>query len=265
MGTVISGGQSRVDPVQTFKLLDQIITTLGSTKTTLFPFMEASDDLVRSYKENYHTLVPTSNGPGFDPFKHPGGLNSYLFDPNYSMYLLGNDHGDYTFKGSGNEDEPFSVGMWILPYDVTAVTLMAKYDTNSKREWRLYINGSSKLVFEFYDESQTATETGTSTTSVTANQWTFVVHTYDGTEDAPVVAFYQNATADATVATTEAGGTYINMEDLTAPLTIGADLVTDVPAQPFNGRIALPFVAGKKLSAAEVTTLYGVGRTLIGV
>lgn len=265
MGVVISGGQSRVDPVQTFKLLDQIITTLGSTKTTLFPFFEATDDLVRSYKENYHTLVPTSNGPGFDPFKHPGGLNSYLFDPNYSMYLKGEDHGDYTFKTSGqNEDDPFSVGMWILPYDITAVTLIAKYDTNSKREWRLYINGSNKLVFDLYDEDGDRTEIGTSTTSVTANQWTFVVHTYDGTETAPVVAFYQNATADATTSTSETNS-YVNMEDLTAPLTIGADLATDVPAQPFNGRIALPFVAGKKLSAAEVTTLYGIGRTLIGV
>lgn len=261
--THLVGGASRRDPVPTFKLLDQMITVLGSTKTTLFPLLESTGDLVRSYKESYHTLVPTTNGPGFDPYRHVGGVHSYLLNPAYDMYLLGEDSGDYTFKGTGNEDDPFSVGMWILPFDVTATVLMAKYDDNSKREWRFAIDGSSKLTFLLFDESVDKQELGTSTTSVTANQWTFVVLTYDGGETAPVLGIYQDAVADATVGTTETSD-YVNMEDLTAPLTICASLATGVPYAPFNGRIALPFVCGKKLTAANVTTLYGIGKALIG-
>ncbi len=265
MGTHISGGTApgaAAVAAKPYTQLDNIITALGSTKTTLFPFWETADDLVRSYKENYHTLVPTSNGPGFDALRHSGGTHSYLFDPNNSMYLLGEDSTDYTF-GDGSTDNAFSVGMWILPYDITSVTLMAKYDTNSKREWRFYINGSNKLVFDIFDEADKS-EIGTSTTSVTANQWTFVVHTYDGTETAPVVAFYQNATADATTSTTETNA-YTAMDDTAVKLTIGADLATDVPLQPFNGRIALPFIAGKELSSTNVTDIYNYGKVLMGI
>ncbi len=266
MGTHISGGSlggAASAASKPIVALDTYITTLGSTKTTLFPFFESQDDLVRSYKENYHTLIPTSNGPGFDALMH-NGVHSYLFDPNNAMYLLGEDSTDYDM-GNGSTDEVFSVGAWILPYDIATVDIMAKYDTNVQRTWRFGIDGSNKLFFEQYDESNAvASETGTSTTSVTANQWTFVVWTYDGGETAPVIAFYQNATADATVGTTESG-TYVAMENNTAKLTIGASLATGVPTNPFNGRIALPFIAGKQLTQANVTTLYGAGRVLLGI
>lgn len=266
MGTHISGGSATSAAAFTAKPiveLDNIITALGSTKTTLFPFWEATDDLVRSYKENYHTLVPTSSGPGFDPLRHPGGVNSYLFDPDNSMYLLGEDATDYDM-GDGSTDEVFSVGLWILPYDISNVTLMAKYDTNLQRTWRMYLDGTGNIVFDQFDESADTTEIGTSTSTVTANQWTMITWTYDGGETAPVIAFYQNDVADATVSTVESGA-YVAMENNTAALTLGADLATDAPQQLFNGRIALPFICGKQLTTANVTTIYNAGRVLLGI
>lgn len=265
MGTHISGGSLGSGASAAAKpivALDTIITTLGSTKTTFFPFFESQDDLVRSYKENYHTLIPTSNGPGFDALYH-NGVYSYLFDPDNSMYLLGEDSTDYD-PGDGTTDEVWSVGCWILPYDITSVDIMAKYDTNSQRTWRFGIDGSNKLFFDQYDETADATEIGTSGTSVTANQWTFIAWTYDGGETTPVIAFYQNTTADATTSTTESG-TYTAMENNTAKLTIGASLATDVPTNPFNGRIALPFICGKQLTSANITTIEGAGRVLLGI
>ncbi len=265
MGTHISGGSlggGASAAAKPIVALDTIITTLGSTKTTFFPFFESQDDLVRSYKENYHTLIPTSNGPGFDALMH-NGVHSYLFDPNYSMYLLGEDSTDYD-PGDGTTDEPFSIGCWVLPYDITSVDIMAKYDTNSQRTWKLGVNGSNKVTFEQFDENATASEIFVSTTSITANQWTMLTWVYDGGETAPVIAFYQNTTVDATVDTTETN-TYVAMENNAAKLTIGASLATDNPASMFNGRIALPFIAGKQLTSANVTTIYGAGRVLLGI
>ena len=267
---MISGALAN-ETIKTFDLLDQIITVLGSTKTTFWPLLESQDDNrddleLYSYKESVHTL--SINGDATEPFypyRHIGGIHSLSFDAAENQFLSSADSIDFTFKTSGqNEDDPFSVGLWILPRDITSVTLMAKYDTNAAREWRFHINGSNKLVFDLYDEDVDKTEIGTSGTSVSLNEWTFVVFTYDGTETAPVIAFYQNAVADATTDTTEVAG-YINMEDLGTALTIGADLATGAAANEYTGRIALPFVCGKELSAANVTTLHGLGQRLLGL
>lgn len=255
---------------RTFKYLDDIVAILGSTKTTFWPFLESQDDNrddleLYSYKESIHTLA--GNGDATEPFypyRHVGGVHSLSFDGGENQFLSSADHADFTFKGSGNEDDPFSIGLWMLPRDTSSVTFMAKYDTNVAREWRFQINASNKLIIELYDEDVDKTEIGTSTTSVTANQWTFVVITYDGTETAPVVGFYQNATKDATTDTTEVAG-YINMEDLGTALTIGADLATGSAANEFTGRIALPFICGKELTAADVSSLYTTGKTLLGL
>ena len=55
------------------------------------------------------------------------------------------------------------------------------------------------------------------------------------------------------------------VEDTAAPLTIGCSGVTALPVAEFHGRIALPFITGKALSAAEVTTLYGYTAPMVGV
>ena len=99
---------------------------------------------------------------------------------------------------------------------------------------------------------------------MTAQQWTFIVVTYDGTEAAPVIAMYQNGTADATVATTETGA-YVDMEDGATPVLVGAAGTTGAPVSEFNGRITMPFLCGKQLSAAEVGDLYRLTRALVGV
>ena len=269
MGDITSGNVQ--SSIKTFDLLDQIVTVLGSTKTTFWPLLESQDDNrddleFYSYKENVHTLV--GNGDATEPFypyRHIGGVHSLSFDAAENQFLSSADHLDFTFKTSGqNEDDPFSVGLWMLPRDITSVVLMAKYDTNAAREWRFHIDGSNKLEFDLYDEDVDKTEIGTSTSSVNLNEWTFVVHTYDGNESDPTIAFYQNAVADATTTTVEVAG-YINMEDLGTALTIGCDLATGVAANEYTGRIALPFVCGKLLSAAEVTTIYNIGRQLLGL
>ena len=266
----ISGGIGSKE-IKTFAVLDQIRSVLGGSAVTHFGFLESHDNLIKSAGNDLaqqHFLEPISNGPGFDAYRHAGGVHSYLFDPNYAMYLLGEDSTNYRF-GNGSEDEPFSLGMWIQPTDLSSagvglMTLMAVYDDNAARQWRWQISADNDQVIEFFDETGTASEIGQATTQTVDLAWTFVVMTYDGTEGAPVIAFYQDAVADATTTTSETN-TYVAMEDLGAKLTIGADLSSNMPVNVFDGRIALPFITGTALTAANVTTLYGLGRQLMGV
>ena len=250
--------------IRTFKLLEQMLDIMGTTKTSFFPMLESNEDEVKAYKESSHTLTATSGGPGFDAYRHVGGVNSLLFDATNSMYLLGPDHADFEF-GNGTIDAAFSVGMWILPYDITNVTLMAKYDVGGiDREWKIELSGTSKIEIALFDEDADRTEIGASSTAVTTDVWTFVVVTYDGDETDPAVAYYQNAAIDGNTTTAETNS-YVAMEAGATPFTIGAHLSSSVPQQPFDGRVALPFVCGKELIQAEVTMLYNMGRTLLGV
>ena len=55
------------------------------------------------------------------------------------------------------------------------------------------------------------------------------------------------------------------MVDTAAKAAIGAEIRAGSVENEFEGRIALPFLCGKELTAANVTTLYGIGKTLLGI
>ena len=261
MGTHIGSGQSRVDPVQTFKLLDEIVTVLGSTKVFFWPLLEATGAIVTTYKNENHRLTATDAGAdGFHPFKHPGGIHSYLFTTGDDQHLLGSDAANASFAANA----AFSLGAWILPEDITTTTILSKYDVNAQREYRLGIDGSNKIELESYDEGANADRTGASDTAVTADQWSFVVVTNDGADADASFTFYLNGAADGTGNTQT--GAFDSTEGTTSAIVIGANLTTaPTVEQEFQGRIALPFIAGAELTAANITTLYGLGRTLLGV
>ena len=91
-----------------------------------------------------------------------------------------------------------------------------------------------------------------------------MVASYDGGETAPVVNLYVDGTL-ANDGTTAETGAYVAMENTATPLTIGCNGLTALPANEFHGRIALPFITGKALSAAEVTQLLELTRPLVGM
>jgi len=266
MTTTVDGVAQPI-PLTTFKLLDDIIAILGSTKTTLWPFLESTGSVLQSYKENIHPLTAQDSGSdGFYPYRHRGHVNSLSFNASDDQYLLGEDHADFEFGDAAN-DVPFSVGCWIQPRDITDVMLLAKHDLTGAaedREWILWLHSDSTLRFELYDESADATEHAEGTTAVTANEWSFVVMTYDGTEDDPLMYLYLNGAVDNGGTTTETGA-YVAMEAGATPLMIGARLNAAAPSDEYTGRLALPFICGKELSASDVTALYAIGRRLLGL
>jgi len=263
-------------PRGTFELLDEIATILGTTKDSFWPFLESVGSQIVAYKDTDKDLTSKDATAAraleseFAPFRHPGGVYSYYLDKAGDQHLAGPvsnpTHADFSF-GDGSVDSVFSVGLWVRPLDVSSLHYIAKYDlANNLREWVFFLDGSSKPALLLEDESVVggATEVGTADTALVKGVWAFICATYDGEETAPKILHYQNGAVDGNGATTESG-LYVSMEKLTAELMIGASGDTGLPVSEFNGRIALPFVTGKELSATEILQLYQIGRELLGV
>lgn len=247
---------------------NRVMAILGAVTVSLWPFLEktgtqvtgvSAGDLVSSKTAAAAIALETE----FSPFQHPGGMQSYHFHPTGDHHLNGIDHNDYSF-GNSTVDVPFSCGAWICPTEIATNVIMAKYDSaGAKREWRLLIDANGKLSIELYDESVDTTEIGISDTALTIGKWVFVAMSYDGTENDPLCQLYVDAVVANNGATTETGA-YVAMENSTAPLTIGCSGVSALPVSEFHGRIALPFITGKALTATEVLNLYEATRGLIG-
>jgi hypothetical protein len=131
-------------------------------------------------------------------------------------------------------------------------------------EWRFFIDSSGLLSLELHDASASATEIAVSDSALTTAQLVFVIATYDGDEDEPVVNLYIDGALSNDGTTTESGS-YVAMENTAAPLTVGCSGVTATPVAEFHGRIALPFITGKELSAADVSELYRLTAPMIRV
>lgn len=273
MGHIGSGLGSKA--VKTFALLDQFISTLGAAKPTLFPLLEsvgcgtgAGTGLIRNYKGAAHYLQATDEVPTattleaeFNPYRHAGGVHSYEFLAAGNHNLMGEDSTDYEFAAGAD----FSVGAFIFPVDITTVAVLSKYDVNAAREWKFGLDGASKIELESYDETNDQSRIGASDTAVTANQWSFVCATTDGADADASQSFYLNGVADGT-GNTESGAAYASQPGVTAKLLVGAAYnTTPALTEQFTGRIALPFITGKVLTAANVLTLYGIGQALLGL
>lgn len=267
--TVTVGGVRHPPQPTTFTLLDEIVAILGSTKTTFWPFLETTGTVLSSYKESVHPVTQVDGGvQGFYPRRHRGGVHSLYFNDADSQMLLGEDHADFEF-GDAALDAPFSVGAWVYPTDDTGHVIMGKYQEGvpEAREWQLQIIAATNVYrMCICDESADGFEEGDGTTALAMNEWAFIVAAYDGDEADPEMFMYLNGAVDSDGTTTETG-VYTAMEPLAGHLSIGARTLNAALTAhaEFEGRIALPFVCGKQLSAIEVRNLYGLGARLLGI
>jgi hypothetical protein len=254
---------------QTLTLTNAMLSVLGTTAPSFWPFFEKTGFLVTGISPG--DLLPSETAGAaealeddFAPFAHVGGVHSYHFHPTGDHHFAGIDHADYSF-GDGTVDSPFSVGCWMCPNAIVTNVMLGKYNSaGGVEEWRFFIDSAGKLSLELHDASASATEIGVSTSTMVVGKWVFVVASYDGNEAAPVVTLYVNGVQDGDGTTVESGS-YVAMENTAAPLTVGCSGVTATPVAEFHGRLALPFICGKALTAAEVLQLHELGGVLLGL
>jgi hypothetical protein len=245
--------------------LNDILTILGTTKPSLWPFWEKTGTLVTSIGVGDLGSAETAGAAealedDFAPVELPCRLYSYHFHPTGDHHLAGIDHANYSFAGAA-----FSVGCWMRPNAIASNVLLAKYDSaGAAEEWRFWIDAAGKLDLELHDASASATEIAISDSALTLGQWQFVVATYDGVSATPGMWLYVNGAAVNDGSSTESGA-FVAMEAGAAPLTIGCGGVTATPTTEFHGRMALPFLTGKQLSAAEVSQLHGLMAPMVGL
>lgn len=258
--------------IPTFKYLDDIVTILGGTKLSFYPFLTAIGTDISPYGSGTDGVVGTSSDETgvkaveseFDPIPLVGGVYGLYFDNSGKDHIWCADNAAYSFAAAA-----FSAGAWIMPTEAlgSARSIIAKYgSTANLEEYDFRFDTSGNLELELHDASASTKETATGAADVVVPwAWNFVVCTFDGTEATPAVHLYRNAVdQNATGATTETGA-YVGMEDLAAIFMIGGRDAVATVAQGFEGYIALPFITGKELTAAEVAGLYGIGKKLIGL
>ena len=245
--------------------LNSILEILGTTKRSFWPFWEATGQLITCIGPG--DLIPAETSgtaealeDDFSPLVLPCGLHSYHFHPTGDHHLKGIDHASYSFVGAA-----FSVGAWIRPNAIASNAIIAKYDSvGGVEEYRFWIDGDGKLALELHDASASASEIAVSADVVEIGKIQFVVATFDGVDATPDVRLYVNGAAVNDGATVE-DGSYVAMEDTAAPLTIGSGGVTATPTTEFHGRIAMPFITGKELTAIEVAQLYNLMNPMVGL
>lgn len=266
--------------LNTYALLDQMVTILGTNKTAFYPFLSAGAlagtvvDAYGSQTVQYARLTPSQDAGAvalsaqFEPFQHPSGLYSYQFRATNGNHLAAVDNANHS-HGNATVDTAFSIGAWVMYADTALngqVSIAAKYRTTATtaREYSFDIDTNGQLILALYDESAAASEIATGATSVTFNKWCFTVATYDGGETDPRIHLYIDGVDSNSAGLSTETGSYVAMENTTTPLLFGAQNITTAPAQEFEGRMAMVFTTGKELTQANVTSLTGLGKILLG-
>jgi len=200
-----------------------------------------------------------------------GGRLSTLGSGLSQVFDASNDEGDSPNSGdhhfgNGAVDEPFSVFALLDADDATPAadaTIISKWneDTDGElREWRFLLttsNGYPRL--ELYDESANAFIGREDQSALTADTFTFLCATYDGSGANTGIKIYVNGTqrddADSS------SGTYVAMEGTGPILSIAHNLSasgTPVAEGFWDGDMALIGLCRKQLSTEDIWALKGL-------
>ena len=171
-----------------------------------------------------------------------------------TAYIDCGDHNEFSF-GDGSDDNPFSVSVWIKMSDASKFVIVSKYAVG-KEEWFLETNSSDDLYFAIYDNSASANRyIVLANLEVYEGSWVYICATYDGSGDAVGMKIYVNGIFQST--TPFENGSYVSMENTTAPVLIGKDLL-----ELADGCIRDVRIYNGELSAGQVVRDYKVGEII---
>jgi len=215
---------------------------------------DASNTTVLDDDGNDHDGTATSNT---DTLSETGKVGTGCFDLNAADSVKVTDHADFTFVEGVDGD--FSIAAWAyVTKDDTVI--LSKWDTNAKREWRLYISYGLKLVLQLADQSATAYPYRRTDSGLTTG-WHFIVATYSGDDGswtgataANFIILYVDGEVAASTATNDAS--YVKMEDLTGDVGIGCTYATGTPTTEWDDKIDEVSMYSDILTPAEIAALY---------
>jgi len=188
------------------------------------------------------------DGLGF-PLTNPSGnvlrLNGgseYVEIPDNKVLSFGDSAGDL----------PFTISAWIKPRGASALfRILDKSTSTSVVEYNLSIDSSSKCTLALYDGSTSNVIYRPSSSSIVADQWTFVTATYNGSGSNNGINIYINDALNN--GTASSSGSYTAMHNTTSALKIGIRKFDDSFG---NGLIDELRVYNKELSLAEIQKNY---------
>ncbi len=168
----------------------------------------------------------------------------------------------YSFNAASLLDLPFSVGAVALATAAaTTRTMLSKYDASTNNEWRFIVNSTHLLDLELTDASAAVAVLRASNSAITEGAIQHFAATYSGLGGATAmngVLLYVNGAAVASTATNNAS--YVAMENHTALLGVGRD--SPGGARLMNGQLALTWLSGVQLAAAEIADIYNLCKDL---
>jgi len=175
------------------------------------------------------------------------------------------DEGILSF-GDGAVDGPLSIVSLVKADDNTPAadaTILSKWneDTDAElREYRLFLEiTTGHFAFQAYDESGDKYIGKQYETALTADTWTLLASTYDGSMSEEGIALYKDAVLLAMATLSDAvPSTYVAMENLTSKLLLAHNLSaasTPVAEGFWDGSMAFVALCAKALSADELWAL----------
>jgi hypothetical protein len=208
--------------------------------------------------DNGNTHDGTTESANTEDLNATGKVGTGCFDFDGVEAVSITQHADFEFNDGGGNDAAFSLAAWIYVTNAAGNgVIISKWDTNSKREWVLFLTTAQKIEMALADQSESAYPYRL-TDNALSNGWHFVVGTYDGgggaTAASGIVLYVDGVAVDST-ATEDAS--YVSMENgLNSKVMIGAQHSDGTISAPWPDRIDNVAVFSDVLTATEVASLY---------
>jgi hypothetical protein len=215
-----------------------------------------------------HTL--TGNAISYTDGIFGGTSNESLLMSGDRDYITIPDSDDFSF-GNGTTDSPFSISFGVnftdrgttVPATSVNYVICKRGDNGTSSsttdwEWNIFRRVSSgAIALGIRDASASAQLLHESTTSLSYGTDYHITITYDGSGTVGGIKIYIDGVEESSY-TDNSSGTYTAMENLNAPVVIGAPGWTydSSDANRFNGSLEGLAIWDKELASDEVTSLY---------
>lgn len=238
--------------------LERAMSLMG-TPALLCPCVETTGTGITDYTRLVNSLTAQTSVATWVGFQ---GRATYYDLNGTSHYLYKTDDTDFTF-GNSLSDRAFTTTVALNADSVISAQIMGKWDNNSQREWRVFLDASGYLTFQLYDESVDKYIGRQYTSALTTSTWNIITTTYDGTGDCEGCHIYLNGVQVDNADYENAG--YIAMQDTTAYFMVGALKNNTTYSEYYDGKLTWLGIASREFDPDEALALNHLLKGLLGV